>query len=158
MIEIHGKYGEAIVYTQLLEPSAEKQIRTFCDRPQSENSKIRIMPDVHAGKGCVIGLTMTIAHQVIPNLVGVDIGCGMLTVKLKEKRLNFPELDSVIRAHIPYGRNVRERPHRSNGRLDIRELCCFKKSIPVGHWKAWDRWVEETILSKSIQMGRVSIW
>ena len=107
MIEVHGKYGEAIVFTQLLEPSAEKQIRTFCDRPQSENSKIRIMPDVHTGKGCVIGLTMTITDQVIPNLVGVDIGCGMLTVKLKEKRLNFPELDSVIRANIPYGRNVR---------------------------------------------------
>ena len=127
MIEIHGKYGEAIVFTQLLEPSAEKQIRTFCDRPQSENSKIRIMPDVHTGKGCVIGLTMTITDQVIPNLVGVDIGCGMLTVKLKEKRLNFPELDSVIRANIPYGRNVRERPHRSYGRLDIQKLCCFKK-------------------------------
>ena len=93
MIEVHGKYGEAIVFTQLLEPSAEKQIRTFCDRPQSENSKIRIMPDVHTGKGCVIGMTMTITDQVIPNLVGVDIGCGMLTVKLKEKRLNFPELN-----------------------------------------------------------------
>lgn len=127
MIEIHGTYGEAIVYTQLLEPSAEKQIRTLCDRPQSENSRIRIMPDVHTGKGCVIGLTMTISDQVIPNLVGVDIGCGMLTVKLKEKRLNFPELDSVIHAHIPYGRNVRERPHRSCGQLDIRELCCFKE-------------------------------
>ena len=127
MLEIQGKYGKAIIYTHLLEQSAEKQIRTFCDRPQSENSKIRIMPDVHAGKGCVIGLTMTIKDQVIPNLVGVDIGCGMLTVKLKEKRLNFPELDSVIRANIPYGRNVRERPHRGHDRLDVRELCCFKK-------------------------------
>ena len=85
------------------------------------------MPDVHAGKGCTIGTTMTITDKIVPNIVGVDIGCGMLTVKLKEKRINLPELDSFIRQTIPYGREVRERSHRSHGRLDIYDLRCVKK-------------------------------
>ena len=127
MIEIHGEYGKATVFTDTLEESAAGQIRAFCNQPCSAESKIRIMPDVHAGKGCTIGTTMTIVDKVIPNVVGVDIGCGMLTVKLKEKRIDLPKLDSFIRQNIPYGRNVRDRPHRSHGRLDISELNCIKK-------------------------------
>lgn len=127
MIEIIGKYGQAIVYTDKLEKSAEGLIKTFCDQPISAGSKIRIMPDVHAGKGCTIGTTMTITDKVVPNIVGVDIGCGMLVVKLKEKRVNLPKLDSFIHANIPYGRDVRDRPHRSHGRLNINDLRCIKK-------------------------------
>lgn len=127
MIEIQGKYNTAKVYVDVLEPSAEGQIRALCDQPFAQGSRIRIMPDVHAGKGCTIGTTMTITDKVVPNLVGVDIGCGMLTVKLKEKRLNLPALDSFIRQNIPCGREVRERPHRSHGRIDIAELRCIKK-------------------------------
>ena len=127
MIEIIGKYNTALVYTDNLEPSAAGQIKAFCDMEYSSGSKIRIMPDVHAGKGCTIGTTMTVTDKIVPNIVGVDIGCGMLTVKLKEKRLELPKLDSFIRQNIPFGRNVRERAHRSHGRIDIYELECVKK-------------------------------
>jgi RNA-splicing ligase RtcB len=127
MIEIQGSYGYAKVFTDTLEASAEGLIKAFCNQPLSGDSKIRIMPDVHAGKGCTIGTTMTVSDKVVPNIVGVDIGCGMLTVKLKEKRLNLPELDSFIRQNIPCGRDVREKSHRSHGRLDIYDLRCVKK-------------------------------
>lgn len=127
MIEITGKYNTALVYTDNLEPSAAGQIKAFCDMEYSSGSNIRIMPDVHAGKGCTIGTTMTVTDKIVPNIVGVDIGCGMLTVKLKEKRLELPKLDSFIRQNIPFGRNIRERAHRSHGRIDIYELECVKK-------------------------------
>ena len=127
MIEIKGKYGEAKVFTDTLESSAEGLIKTFCDQPYSAQSKIRIMPDVHAGKGCTIGTTLTVKDAVVPNVVGVDIGCGMLTVKLREKRIDLPKLDSFIRQNIPCGRDVRETSHRSHGRLDVYELLCVKR-------------------------------
>lgn len=127
MIEIKGQYGTAKIFTDTLEASAEGLIRTFCNQPYSAESKIRIMPDVHAGKGCTIGTTMTVKDKIVPNIVGVDIGCGMLTVKLKEKRVDLPKLDSFIRQNIPYGREVRERSHRSHGRLDIYDLRCVGK-------------------------------
>ena len=127
MIEINGVYSQAIVYTDTLEESAAAQIKSLCDQPFSAGSKIRIMPDVHAGKGCTIGTTMTIVDKVIPNIVGVDIGCGLLTVKLKEKRLDLPKLDSFIRENIPSGFNIRERSHRSHGRIDIYDLLCADK-------------------------------
>ena len=127
MIEIHGNYGYAKVFTDALETSAGGLIRAFCDQPFSADSKIRIMPDVHAGKGCTIGTTMTVKDKVVPNIVGVDIGCGMLTVKLKDKRVDLPALDSFIRQNIPYGRDVRERSHRSHGRMDLSDLRCVKK-------------------------------
>ena len=103
MFEIKGKYACAKVFTDVLEPSAEGQIKAMCDQPFVEGSRIRIMPDVHAGAGCTIGTTMTIGNYVVPNIVGVDIGCGMDVVKLKEKRINLPELDSFIRKNIPHG-------------------------------------------------------
>ncbi len=127
MIEIKGTYGVAKVFTNELEQSAGGQIKALCEQPFIVGSKIRIMPDVHAGKGCTIGTTMTIGDYVVPNLVGVDIGCGMLTVQLAEKRLNLPELDSFIRQNIPYGRAVRERSHRSHGRINLEDLRCYKK-------------------------------
>ena len=127
MIEIKGTYGEAKVFTAELDSSASGQIKALCEQPFITGSKIRIMPDVHAGKGCTIGTTMTIGDYVVPNLVGVDIGCGMLTVQLEEKRLNLPELDSFIHQNIPYGRDVRERTHRSHGRINLEDLRCYKK-------------------------------
>ena len=127
MIEIKGTYGEAKVFTAELDNSASGQIKALCEQPFITGSKIRIMPDVHAGKGCTIGTTMTIGDFVVPNLVGVDIGCGMLTVQLEEKRLNLPELDSFIHQNIPYGRDVRERTHRSHGRINLEDLRCYKK-------------------------------
>lgn len=127
MIEVSGKYNTAKVYTDILEASAEGQIHAMCDQPFTAEAKIRIMPDVHAGKGCTIGTTMTIGDKVVPNLVGVDIGCGMETVKLKTKRPELPKLDSFIRQNIPSGMSVREKPHRSHGRIDLDGLRCIKK-------------------------------
>lgn len=127
MITLTGKHNTAVVYTNTLEPGAEGQIKALLDMPFAAGSRIRIMPDVHAGAGCTIGTTMTIGDHVVPNLVGVDIGCGMETVKLRDRRINLPELDSFIHQNIPAGREVRERTHRSHGRIDISELRCYKK-------------------------------
>ena len=127
MIKIDGLFSQANVYTDCLEANAAGQIKALCDQPYTAGSKIRIMPDVHAGKGCTIGTTMTISDHVVPSLVGVDIGCGILTVKLEEKRIDLPKLDSFIRQNIPHGRDVRERPHRGHGRIHLDELRCYKK-------------------------------
>ena len=127
MFEIQGVYASAKIYADELEPSAEGQIKVMCDQPFVKGAKIRIMPDVHAGAGCTIGTTMTVGEYVVPNIVGVDIGCGMDVVKLEEKRINLPELDSFIRQNIPHGRDVRDRPHRGHGRINIEELMCLSK-------------------------------
>ena len=82
MLEIKGKVSTAICYAKVIETEALGQIRRMCDYPMTQNSRIRIMPDVHAGKGCTIGTTMTIVDKAVPNVVGVDIGCGMYTVNL----------------------------------------------------------------------------
>ena len=107
MMEINGAFANAIVYTDEIESSAIGQIQALCNQPFAAGSKIRIMPDVHTGKGCTIGTTMTVGEYVVPNLVGVDIGCGMDVVLLKEKRINLPTLDSFISRNIPHGRDVR---------------------------------------------------
>ena len=125
MMEINGAYTSAIVYTDEIESSAIGQIQALCDQPFAAGSKIRIMPDVHTGKGCTIGTTMTFGEYVVPNLVGVDIGCGMDVVLLKEKRINLPTLDSFISRNIPHGRDVREKPHRNSERIDLSGLECF---------------------------------
>ena len=126
MMEINGAYANAIVYADEIEASAVGQIQALCDQPFAAGSKIRIMPDVHTGKGCTIGTTMTVGEYVVPNLVGVDIGCGMDVVLLKEKRVNLPALDAFISKNIPHGRDVREKAHRNSGQIDISELECFQ--------------------------------
>lgn len=125
MMEINGTFANAIIYTDEIESSAIGQIQALCDQPFAAGSKIRIMPDVHTGKGCTIGTTMTVGEYVVPNLVGVDIGCGMDVVLLKEKRINLPTLDSFISRNIPHGRDVREKPHRNSERIDLSGLECF---------------------------------
>ena len=79
MIKIEGTYNTAIVYADTIEAGAEGQIQKLVSQEFTKGSRIRIMPDVHAGKGCTIGTTMTITDKIVPNLVGVDIGCGMET-------------------------------------------------------------------------------
>ena len=124
MIEIRGRYNTALCYCGELEETARQQIQDMCDQRLFAGSRIRIMPDVHAGKGCTIGTTMTVTDKAAPNLVGVDIGCGMETVKLKDKTLDFDRLDRVIRSRIPAGMNVRETPHAMTALIDLDELCC----------------------------------
>ncbi len=105
-IELKGLYGEAKVMTEDLEAKSQAQIEELLNQKFSQNLKIRIMPDVHLGKGCVIGFTANFKDKVIPNIVGVDIGCGMLTIKLPKVELDFDELDRMIRYHIPSGKHV----------------------------------------------------
>ena len=95
MLEIKGRVTTAICYAKVIEDEAIEQIRRMCDYDLTRGSKVRIMPDVHAGKGCTIGTTMTITDKICPNIVGVDIGCGMYTVKLQDQAIDF-EMKHVI--------------------------------------------------------------
>ncbi len=116
MKEIIGKYNTAKVFTDELDETSAKQIETLCNQEFTSGAKIRLMPDVHAGAGCTIGTTMTITDKIVPNLVGVDIGCGMETVVIKagtetSEKFNPAMLDSVIRRNIPCGYDIRKEPH-----------------------------------------------
>jgi RNA-splicing ligase RtcB len=124
MIEVKGKNNTAACFCDELEEFAAAQIKTVCDREEFALNKIRIMPDVHAGRGCTIGTTMTITDKIVPGMVGVDIGCGMETVEISEREIDFEKLDAVIRAGIPAGRNVRDDYHALNEEIDLTQLRC----------------------------------
>ena len=124
MIEIQGLHNTALCYTPALEPTAEMQIKTVCDQEAFAGCKIRIMPDVHAGKGCTIGTTMSIRDKIVPGMVGVDIGCGMETVRLAEKEIDFATLDALIRKEIPCGQNIRKEEHPLNDEINLYQLRC----------------------------------
>jgi RNA-splicing ligase RtcB len=124
MIKIFGRSNTAVCFVDELEEKAAAQIQTVCDRDEFSENKIRIMPDVHAGRGCTIGTTMTITDKIVPGMVGVDIGCGMETTELAEREIDFEKLDAVIREHIPAGRNVRDDYHAFNGEIDLTALRC----------------------------------
>ena len=110
MKQIVGTVNTAIVYTDIIEEEAAAQIKALCDQPFAEKCKIRIMPDVHAGSGCVIGFTADLGELVIPSIVGVDIGCGMLTIELGKEPVHFENLDHIIRQFVPSGMNIHETP------------------------------------------------
>ena len=124
MIELNGKYNKAKVFTDNVEETATSQIIELCNQEFVKDSKIRIMPDTHAGAGCTIGTTMTMKDKVVPNLVGVDIGCGMYCVKLKDKGIDFEKLDEVIKKYVPSGQNVRSAYHKNNSKINLQELKC----------------------------------
>lgn len=105
-----------------MEAGAKEQIMTLVDQAFTQGSKIRVMPDVHAGAGSTIGTTMTIHDKVVPNLVGVDIGCGIETTELKVRELDLKQLDRKIKELIPSGRNVRQRAHERGRDFPIEEL------------------------------------
>ncbi len=122
MFEIKGKANTAICYAQVVEEEAIEQIRRMCDHEFTEGSRIRIMPDVHAGKGCTIGTTMTVRDKVVPNVVGVDIGCGMYTVELGKGAVDFEKVDEA--AHfIPSGMHIWEGRQE---RFPLQELRCYR--------------------------------
>lgn len=127
MIAIRGTYNTAKCFCKTLEPQARQQIQEVCDQRAFADSNIRIMPDVHAGVGCTIGTTMTLTDKVVPGMVGVDIGCGMETVKLKETQIDFDELDRVIRTYIPSGHAVHSQPHPLAKQLDLHDLRCAER-------------------------------
>ena len=122
MFEIKGKVNTAICYAKVVEQDAIDQIKRMCDYEFTEGSQIRIMPDVHAGKGCTIGTTMTILDKAVPNIVGVDIGCGMYTVDLGKGDIDFEKLDEA--AHfVPSGFNIWEGRQE---RFDLEPLRCYR--------------------------------
>lgn len=123
---VEGKFNTAKVFTEAVEEDALEQIRILCDQEYAKESRIRIMPDVHAGAGCTIGTTMTIQDAVVPNLVGVDIGCGMETIVVKNRHMELEKLDKLIYQKIPAGFQIRETEHKLNDEIDLTELRCLK--------------------------------
>lgn len=124
MLEINGIYNHAKVFTDIIEDTAVEQIQLLCNQKFSKGAKLRIMPDVHTGAGCVIGFTANLGEMVIPNIVGVDIGCGMLTVELNDTKFEFQKLDDIIREFIPSGKSVH------SGRIkkysELLDLKCYR--------------------------------
>ena len=123
MLTIKGKYATAQCYARVIEDEAIEQIRRMCDHELTEGCQVRIMPDVHAGKGCTIGTTMTVRDKACPNIVGVDIGCGMYTVRLAEREIDFPRVDEACH-YIPSGMRVWD------GRIehfDLTGLRCYRE-------------------------------
>lgn len=128
MIEIQGKFNTAKVFTNDIEPAAYTQILNMMCQCWTKGMNVRIMPDVHAGAGCTVGTTMTITDKIVPNLVGVDIGCGMLVSKIKDRSINFDKLDKLIRDKIPSGKAHRESKHSFAKDFPIEDLIAYKNN------------------------------
>ncbi len=133
MLKIKGKYNEAIVYADIIDETTKEQIQTLLNQSFVSGVQIRIMPDCHAGAGCVIGTTMTIKDKIVPNLVGVDIGCGMLCIKLGKIDINLPKLDLFIHENIPAGMTVNDDITPID--LRIEDLKCFSLLSNINYLK-----------------------
>ncbi len=127
MVELQGKYASAKVFTNIVDEASISQVINLLNQPYIDGSVVRMMPDIHAGAGCTIGTTMTIKDKICPNLVGVDIGCGMETIRIKENFIEPAKLDKVIRELIPSGFSVRSTNHRFANDIDLSKLSCVKK-------------------------------
>ena len=123
MIEVKGKYNTATIYTDNIEQAAYSQVLNLMNQKFAEGSKFAIMPDCHAGAGCVIGLTMKVVDKVVPNLVGVDIGCGMLVVKVDRSfKFDLEKVDRIWHEDIPSGMNWRTKKHEFADRAKIEDI------------------------------------
>lgn len=126
MKTVSGVYTSAKIFTEQIEDYALAQIQMLCDNEAFAGSRVRVMPDVHPGKVGTIGFTSTVGNRILPNVVGIDIGCGITMAKLKQRKAEFQKLDTVIRDHVPSGFAVRKKPHRFLEELDLEELLCFR--------------------------------
>jgi len=126
MITIKGKNREAKIFTDNIEPEALHDLYKILCSPVAVNANIRIMPDVHKGKSFPIGTTMKIIDKVIPNGVSVDIGCGMLVQKLKDKHIELEKLDNIMHNVVPSGFAVNNKPHRFANQIDLTQLRCYQ--------------------------------
>ncbi len=131
MLEIRGKYNTAKIFTDQVDEDSIAQVIQVCNQKFTEGSKIRLMPDIHAGAGCTIGTTMTILDKVAPNLVGVDIGCGMEVIQIREKHIELQKLDKLIYEKIPAGFKVREKTHPYFDEIALEDLRCYKNINPL---------------------------
>jgi RNA-splicing ligase RtcB len=127
MIELRGKYNSAKVFTDNVEQETISQIINLLNQEFVSGGTIRVMPDAHAGAGCTIGTTMTIGDKLVPNLVGVDIGCGMETAVLRDEHVEPQRLDKAIHRLIPAGFDIRDAPHPYMGEIDLSKLRCAKQ-------------------------------
>lgn len=123
---VNGVYTSAKIFTDTIEEYAISQIQMLCDNRVFRESKIRIMPDVHPGKVGTIGFTATVGEQILPNVVGIDIGCGITLVRLKQKKTEFQKLDKVIRENVPSGFDIRKKEHGLAYSFDFSDLHCRK--------------------------------
>ena len=126
MKTVKGIYAEAKIFTDDVEDYAQAQVKMICDNEIADGSTIRMMPDIHPGKVAPIGLSMTVTDKVIPQLLGVDIGCGMTCVKLNKNHVEFQKLDRVIRENVPSGFAIRIEPHRMAEEFSYGELHCIR--------------------------------
>jgi len=126
MFKIQGKYNTAKIFTDNVENAVTTQIYNMLNLEFIKGSKICIMPDVHSGKGCMVGITLTITDKIVPEWLGVDIGCGMETAKLKETNIDLSKLDEAIHRYIPAGFNIRKVSHSHADKLDLNQLRCAK--------------------------------
>ncbi len=126
MIELKGKYNEAKIFTDVVDEAAIAQVLLLLNQEFAATSRIRLMPDIHAGAGCTIGTTMTITDKVVPNMVGVDIGCGMETIRIRQSHIELQKLDKLIYERIPSGFNIREKTHRYFDEINIEDLFCYQ--------------------------------
>ena len=126
MIELAGTYATAKVFSDTVEEYALQQILMLLNQPSFADSTVRIMPDVHPGKVGTIGFTSTVTSGVMPNVVGIDIGCGITIAQLKNARPDFKKIDTVIRENVPAGFQIRKKPHRFISQFDPEQLYCFR--------------------------------
>ena len=126
MLEVQGKYNQAKIFTDVVDQDSIAQVIELCNQEFTSGSRIRLMPDIHAGAGCTIGTTMTITDKVVPNLVGVDIGCGMETCRVREEHMELQKLDKLIHERIPSGFEIRQKAHRYLSQINLEELCCAR--------------------------------
>ena len=126
MLEVTGKHNQAKIFTDVVGQASIAQVIELCNQEFAAGSRIRLMPDIHAGAGCTIGTTMTITDKVVPNLVGVDIGCGMETIRVREGHMELQKLDKLIYEKIPSGFDIRAKAHRYLDQIDLEELCCAR--------------------------------
>ena len=124
MKTVNGIYASAKIFTDTIEDYALSQIKMLCDNEAFKGSRIRIMPDVHPGKVGTIGFTATVGERVLPNVTGIDIGCGITMAKLKQKRTEYQKLDAVIRESVPAGSRIRRKIHRFAEEFDFSRLHC----------------------------------
>lgn len=152
MIELKGKYNEAKIFTDVVDEASIAQVLLLLNQEFVSESKIRLMPDIHAGAGCTIGTTMTITDKVVPNLVGVDIGCGMEVVKIRESYIELQKLDRLIYSNIPSGFNIRKKTHRYFNEINLEDLFCYKHINSKRAQKSLGTLGGEIILLKRIKM------
>jgi RNA-splicing ligase RtcB len=153
-ITVKGKHNEAIVYAKAIEANCENMISQYLDHPVFSGTKVRIMPDVHVGKGTVIGFTATFNSHVIPSTIGVDIGCGVCAYNLGKGKLKFDKLDEFIRKNIPSGMKVRPTFHEKYEKI-VAFVSGYEKGQYFSDAAKFKTLIEELAIKEGYEPGRM---